>query len=97
MYLYENMEKHVPIGETVDAASNLRAQDRMKMLATRPEWVIPGHDAAVFEKFPKVAEGVVRIQWFGCPVLSFHWKGPECDHRHAIVKRTILPVDAQTP
>jgi len=34
----------------------------MKMLATRPEWVIPGHDMAVFEKFPKVAEGVVRIQ-----------------------------------
>jgi glyoxylase-like metal-dependent hydrolase (beta-lactamase superfamily II) len=62
MYLYENMEKHTPIGETVDAASNLRAQDRMKMLATRPEWVIPGHDMAVFEKFPKVAEGVVRIQ-----------------------------------
>ena len=34
----------------------------MKMLATRPEWVIPGHDMTVFEKFPKVADGVVRIR-----------------------------------
>ena len=62
MYLYENMEQHVPIAETLDAASNLRAQDRMKRLATHPEWVIPGHDPAVFDKFPKVATGVVRIQ-----------------------------------
>ena len=30
MYLYENLEKHVPIAATLDAASNLRAQDRMK-------------------------------------------------------------------
>ncbi|MGH9637723.1 MAG: N-acyl homoserine lactonase family protein, partial [Candidatus Angelobacter sp.] len=30
MYLYENLEKHVPIAQTLDAASNLRAQDRMK-------------------------------------------------------------------
>jgi len=62
MYLYENMEKHVPIAETLDAASNLRAQDRMKRIATRPEWVIPGHDPSVFDKFPKIGERVVKIQ-----------------------------------
>jgi glyoxylase-like metal-dependent hydrolase (beta-lactamase superfamily II) len=62
MYLYENMEKHVPIAETLDAASNLRAQDRMKRMATRPEWVIPGHDPSVFDKFPKIGERVVKIQ-----------------------------------
>jgi len=62
MYLYENMERHVPIAATLDAASNLRAQDRMKRLATRPEWVIPGHDPALFDRFPKTATGVVRIQ-----------------------------------
>src|SRR5215469_10252350 len=62
MYLYENMERHVPIAATLDAASNLRAQDRMKRLATRPEWVIPGHDPALFDRFPKTATGVVRIK-----------------------------------
>lgn len=62
MYLYENMEKHVPIAETFDAASNLRAQDRMKRIATRPEWVIPGHDPSVVDRFPKIGERVVRIQ-----------------------------------
>jgi glyoxylase-like metal-dependent hydrolase (beta-lactamase superfamily II) len=61
MYLYENLEKHLPIAQTLDAASNLRAQDRMKQLAAKPELIVPGHDPAVLEKFPKVAEGVVRI------------------------------------
>jgi glyoxylase-like metal-dependent hydrolase (beta-lactamase superfamily II) len=61
MYLYENLEKHAPIAQTLDAASNLRAQDRMKQLAARPELIVPGHDPAVMRKFPKVADGVVRI------------------------------------
>jgi glyoxylase-like metal-dependent hydrolase (beta-lactamase superfamily II) len=62
MYLYENLEKHVPIVQTLDAASNLRAQDRMKQLAASPRLIVPGHDPAVFEKFPKVSERVVRIE-----------------------------------
>jgi glyoxylase-like metal-dependent hydrolase (beta-lactamase superfamily II) len=62
MYLYENLEKHVPIAQTLDAASNLRAQDRMKQLAASLRFIIPGHDPAVFEKFPKVSERVVRIE-----------------------------------
>jgi glyoxylase-like metal-dependent hydrolase (beta-lactamase superfamily II) len=62
MYLYENLEKHVPIAQTLDAASNLRAQDRMKELAASPRLIVPGHDPAVFEKFPKVSEKVVRIE-----------------------------------
>src|SRR5271170_4963956 len=62
MYLYENLEKHVPIATTLDAASNLRAQDRMKHLAANPGLIIPGHDPAVFNKFPNVAPGVAKIQ-----------------------------------
>ena len=62
MYLYENLEKHVPIAQTLDATSNLRAQDRMKQLAASPRLIVPGHDPAVFEKFPKVSERVVRIE-----------------------------------
>jgi glyoxylase-like metal-dependent hydrolase (beta-lactamase superfamily II) len=61
MYLYENLEKHAPIAQTLDAASNLRAQDRMKTLAAKPGLIIPGHDPLVLTKFAKVADGVVRI------------------------------------
>jgi glyoxylase-like metal-dependent hydrolase (beta-lactamase superfamily II) len=61
LYLYENLEKHTPIAQTLDAAANLRAQDRMKALAKRPGLIVPGHDPAELKKFPKVAEGVVRI------------------------------------
>lgn len=51
MYLYENLEKRAPISQTLDAASNLRAQDRMRTLASRPELIVPGHDPLVFTKF----------------------------------------------
>ena len=61
VYLYENLDKHVPIAQTLDAAANLRAQDRMKSLATKPALVVPGHDPAELQKFAKVADGVVRI------------------------------------
>ena len=61
MYLYENMDKHVPIAATLDADSNLRAQDRMKQLAATPKFVVPGHDPAVFDRFPKVSERIARI------------------------------------
>jgi glyoxylase-like metal-dependent hydrolase (beta-lactamase superfamily II) len=62
MYLYENLEKHAPIAQTFDAASNLAAQDKMKTLVKDPRFIIPGHDPAVLTRFPKVADGVVRIE-----------------------------------
>lgn len=62
MYLYENLEKHVPIAQSLDQDSNLRAQDRMKQLAAAPQWIIPGHDPAVMTKFPNPSAGVARIQ-----------------------------------
>lgn len=62
MYLYENLEKHKPIAATLDAASNLRAQDRMKQLAANPGLIIPGHDPAVITRFPSVAPGIVKIE-----------------------------------
>ena len=60
-YLYENLEKRLPIAQTLDAEANLRAQARMLTLAASPALVIPGHDPAVFERFPSVAPGVVKI------------------------------------
>jgi hypothetical protein len=46
--LYENMDTHTPMAQTLDAASNLRTQDRMRSLASEPRLRIPGHDPAVF-------------------------------------------------
>jgi glyoxylase-like metal-dependent hydrolase (beta-lactamase superfamily II) len=61
VYLYENLDRHVPIGVTFDAKSNIAAQDRMLDLAAARRYVIPGHDMAVFERFPKAGNSVVRI------------------------------------
>ncbi|HEU4627660.1 MAG TPA: N-acyl homoserine lactonase family protein [Steroidobacteraceae bacterium] len=63
VYLYENVEKHVPITETSDPASNLRAQERMKSLVSDPKYIIPGHDPAVFTKFKtELAPGIASIE-----------------------------------
>jgi hypothetical protein len=65
-YLFKNLEEHLPINQTFDAQAtgptmNLAAQDRMKTLAAKPSLIIPGHDPAVFDRFPKVKDNVVRI------------------------------------
>jgi glyoxylase-like metal-dependent hydrolase (beta-lactamase superfamily II) len=62
MYLYENLDKHAPIAQTLDPESNLRAQDRMKQLAADPKLIIPGHDPAVMTRFPNPMPGIAKIQ-----------------------------------
>jgi glyoxylase-like metal-dependent hydrolase (beta-lactamase superfamily II) len=62
MYLYENLSTHRPIAQTLDSESNLRAQDRMRTIASDPRLIIPGHDPAEFDRFPAVAPGVVEIK-----------------------------------
>jgi glyoxylase-like metal-dependent hydrolase (beta-lactamase superfamily II) len=61
-YLYENLTQHLAIAQTFDAASNLAAQERMKHIASAERLIIPGHDPAVFDRFPKVGPRVVRIE-----------------------------------
>jgi glyoxylase-like metal-dependent hydrolase (beta-lactamase superfamily II) len=61
-YLYENLERHIAIAQTRDAASNLWAQERMRRIASSPRLVVPGHDPAVFERFPLPGNGVARIR-----------------------------------
>ena len=60
-YLYENLEQHLAIAQTLDAASNLAAQTRMLSLAAAKTLVVPGHDPAVFQRFPQPGNGVARI------------------------------------
>ena len=62
MYLYENLEKRVPIAQTLDAASNLKAHERIRTLAADPLLIVPGHDPAVFERFTRIADGIVRVR-----------------------------------
>jgi glyoxylase-like metal-dependent hydrolase (beta-lactamase superfamily II) len=61
VYLYENLARHVPIAQTLDAASNLRAQERMLTLASDPKFIVPGHDPEVFTRFPTPGNGVAWI------------------------------------
>jgi glyoxylase-like metal-dependent hydrolase (beta-lactamase superfamily II) len=61
-YLYENFAKHVPIAQTLDSASNLRTQARMLSLASDPRLIVPGHDPAVFVRFPTPGNGVALIR-----------------------------------
>jgi glyoxylase-like metal-dependent hydrolase (beta-lactamase superfamily II) len=62
MYLYENLDTHKAIAQTLDAVSNVRTQDRMRSLASDVKLLVPGHDPAVFDRFPKVSDRIVRIE-----------------------------------
>jgi glyoxylase-like metal-dependent hydrolase (beta-lactamase superfamily II) len=61
-YLYENLERHRPITQSLDTLSNLRAQARMARLASEPRLIVPGHDVDVFTRFPKPGNGIARIE-----------------------------------
>ena len=60
-YLYENFERRLPIAQSVNPASNSSAQARMLTLAASLNRIVPGHDPSVFDRFPKVKDGVVRV------------------------------------
>jgi glyoxylase-like metal-dependent hydrolase (beta-lactamase superfamily II) len=62
LYLYENLERRAAIAQTLDAASNLAAQERMLRIAGGPRLIVPGHDPAVFDRFPRAGRGVARIE-----------------------------------
>jgi hypothetical protein len=62
LYLYENLEQRAPIAQTLDADSNLKAQERMRRLASDARLITPGHDPLVFTRFPKPGGGVAKIE-----------------------------------
>jgi glyoxylase-like metal-dependent hydrolase (beta-lactamase superfamily II) len=62
LYLYENLDTRTPIAQTLDAAANLAAQDRMRTLASDARLIVPGHDPAVFARFEPAGSRVVRIR-----------------------------------
>jgi len=62
LYMYENLDKHLPLGLTEDREADLRAQERMLSIASTPRLIVPGHDPAVFKRFPKPGGGVAKIE-----------------------------------
>jgi glyoxylase-like metal-dependent hydrolase (beta-lactamase superfamily II) len=62
VWFYANLKMNLANSLTFDPEAQLRAHDRMRKLASKPDWIIPGHDGAVFEKFPNPIEGVARIR-----------------------------------
>jgi glyoxylase-like metal-dependent hydrolase (beta-lactamase superfamily II) len=64
IWVYYSLEHLAPAspGGTLDPAGYVRAMQRMKSLVSDPKFIIPGHDSAVFGKFPAVSEGVVEIK-----------------------------------
>lgn len=63
IWYYYNLMYLLPIPKyTFNPKAYVNAMKRMKTLVSDTELIIPGHDALIFTKFPKVADGVVKIE-----------------------------------
>ncbi len=61
IWFYYNLNNLLPATLCFDPVAYVEAMRRMKTLVTNPDFIIPGHDDLVFSKFPKVADGIVKI------------------------------------
>ena len=59
--LYRNVEENIPGGLNYDLLQCYAALEKVKRLALSLDLVIPTHDPLVMKRFPKVADGVIRI------------------------------------
>ena len=63
VWFYPNLTLLLPIPHyAFDPAAYVNQMKRMKTLVSDVNLIIPGHDATVFSKFPKVTDGVVKIE-----------------------------------
>jgi glyoxylase-like metal-dependent hydrolase (beta-lactamase superfamily II) len=64
IWIYYSLEHMRPasVGGTLDPEGYVKSMIRMKTLVTNPRFIIPGHDAKIFTLFPKIADGVVKIE-----------------------------------
>ena len=58
---FRNLRENWPSSLIFDLPAWLASFKRVKKAAARPELVFPGHDAALAEDYPQVAEGVTRL------------------------------------
>ena len=61
-WFYYNLINLLPIPVTHDMNAYLDNLKRMKIMIADTDLIIPGHDPLVMKKFPKVAEGIVKIE-----------------------------------
>ncbi len=64
IWVYYSLEHLRPAaaGGTFDTTAYVKSMIRMKTQVSSSRYIIPGHDSKVFSIFPKVAEGVVKIE-----------------------------------
>ncbi len=64
IWVYYSLEHMRPAsyGGTFDTTAYVRSMKRMKTLVKSNRYIIPGHDSKVFTLFPRMAEGVVKIE-----------------------------------
>jgi Zn-dependent hydrolases, including glyoxylases len=64
VYTYYNLDslKSAPENATFDTTGYVNAMKRMKTLASNINFIIPGHDALLFLKFPEVKPGIIKIK-----------------------------------
>jgi len=61
-WLYYNLTSLLSIPVTFDQKAYLKNLKRMRGMVKNIDLIVPGHDPLVFTKFPKVADGVVKIK-----------------------------------
>jgi glyoxylase-like metal-dependent hydrolase (beta-lactamase superfamily II) len=62
LWFYANLELKLEKTYTFDPQADFEAFDRMRQLASHPDWILPGHDRQVFDRFPNPSPGVARIR-----------------------------------
>ncbi len=60
-YLFENIQKTIPIGSAADHEKNLSCIKEMQRQAASPFFIMPGHDPKILKWFPQISEGIVHI------------------------------------
>lgn len=64
IWLYYSLEHMLPAPAygTFDSAGYVTAMKRMKTLASRTSFILPGHDPRTFSQFPKVTANIARVK-----------------------------------
>lgn len=64
IWVYYSLEKLLPAPSygTFDPQGYVNAMKRMKTLASKTVYIIPGHDAKLFSKFPKITDDIIQIK-----------------------------------
>lgn len=63
VWVYDNLRNMLPPPSygTLDAEGYVKTMRRMKTQASQPSFILPGHDEAMFQKFPQVDKRIIKI------------------------------------